>query len=122
MNVRIFKTAKNAMQSGRAKTGVWVLEYERPTPRRPEPLMGWSSSGDTSNQVRIYFDSEEEAIAFAGKQGWVYDVQAPHLKRIKPRNYADNFRYISPKLPDATMTDVRKVVDKTARVKEKEKP
>ncbi len=94
MNVRIYKTSKNAMQSGRAKVGQWVLEYERPTARRPESLMGWSSSGDTSNQVCLQFDSQEDAVAFAEEKGWNYDVKKGSQKRIRPRNYGDNFRHI----------------------------
>lgn len=94
MNVKIYKTSKNAMQSGRAKVGQWVLEYERKTARRPEPLMGWSSARDTNNQVQLKFNSEEDAIAFAEENGWHYDVKSGSKKRIRPRNYGDNFRYI----------------------------
>lgn len=84
------------MQSGRAKTGQWILEYERKTARRPEALMGWSSSGDTLNQVKLKFDSEEQAIEFAAKKGWIYDVREGSKKLIRPRNYGDNFKYLPP--------------------------
>lgn len=92
MNVRIYRPSKTAMQSGRAKSNRWTLEYEIETPRRPEPLMGWISSGDTLNQVQLHFDSKEEAIAFAERKGWNYSVSEPHERRVRPRNYADNFR------------------------------
>lgn len=92
MNVRIYKPSKTAMQSGRAKIGRWTLEYEIETPRRPEPLMGWISSGDTLNQVRLQFDTREEAVAFAERKGWGYTVSEPRERRVRPRNYADNFR------------------------------
>lgn len=92
MQVRIYQPAKTAMSSGRAKTHVWVLEYEIETPRRPEPLMGWTSAGDTLNQVKLSFPSREDAVAFAEKNGWSYGVQDPHERRVRPRNYADNFR------------------------------
>lgn len=92
MQVRIYQPAKSSMQSGRGKTGRWVLEYEIETPRRAEPLMGWISSGDTLNQVRIGFDTREEAVAFADRKGWAYAVQEPNERRVRPRNYADNFR------------------------------
>ncbi len=92
MNVRIYMPSKGATQSGRGKSLDWVLEYEIETPRRPEPLMGWTSSGDTLNQVRLKFESKEEAIAFAERKGWNYTVQDPHQRRVVPKNYADNFR------------------------------
>ena len=92
MEVRIYQPSKTAMQSGRAKTGRWILEYEIETPRRPEPLMGWISSGDTLNQVRLEFDTEEEAVAFAERKGWSASVSKPRERRVRPRNYADNFR------------------------------
>jgi hypothetical protein len=89
----IFRPAKTAMQSGRAGTRNWVLEYEPATPRRPEPLMGWASAGDTLNEVRLRFATLEEAIAFADKHGLDYTVIQPHESIEKPKSYADNFRY-----------------------------
>jgi hypothetical protein len=92
MQVRIYQPAKTAMSSGRAKTQAWILEYEIETPRRPEPLMGWTSSGDTLNQVKLTFPTREDAVAFAERKGWGFSVQDPHERRVRPRNYADNFR------------------------------
>ena len=92
IKARIYQPAKTAMQSGRAKTHRWVLEYEPATPRRPEPLMGWISSGDTLNQIRLRFETEEEAVAFAKRKGLDYSVEEPHERQVTPRNYADNFR------------------------------
>jgi len=57
MTARIFKPAKNAMQSGRAKTREWQLDYEPEQPRAIEPLMGWTSSGDMKQQLTLRFDS-----------------------------------------------------------------
>jgi hypothetical protein len=92
MQVRIYQPAKTAMSSGRAKTQAWILEYEIETPRRPEPLMGWTSSGDTLNQVKLSFPTREDAVAFAERNGWSFSVQDPHERRVRPRNYAENFR------------------------------
>lgn len=89
---RIYRPSKTAMQSGRSKTKAWVLEYEPATPRRPEPLMGWISSGDTLNQIRLRFDSKEDAIAYAERKGIPYSVLPEHTRRVRPRNYADNFK------------------------------
>ncbi len=92
MQVRIFRPPKTAMQSGRHNTHQWVLEYEPATPRRPEPLMGWVSSGDTLNQVRMHFATVEDAVAFAKRKGLSYTVEPSQERRPRPRNYADNFK------------------------------
>lgn len=96
MNVRIYKPSKNAMQSGRGGAACWVLEYETETPRNPESLMGWTSSEDTLGQVRLKFDSCEDAVRFAKEKGWMYEITQEQKRAIKPRNYADNFKYIPP--------------------------
>ena len=93
MDVKIYKPAKTAMQSGRAKTGGWVLEYETETPRKPESLMGWTASGDTLNQVRLNFACAEEAAHYAQKKGWNYTLMPVQDRKVKPRNYGDNFKY-----------------------------
>ena len=97
MKVRVYQPSKAATQSGRAKTHRWLLEYEIETPRRPEPLMGWISSDDTLNQVRIGFETSDEAVAFAKRKGWDYAVQDAPVRRVRPRNYADNFRTDRPR-------------------------
>ena len=99
MKVRIFQPSKNAMQSGRARTGKWILEYEAETRRFPEALMGWTASGDTLNQVRLHFKSPEDAVTYARSKGWEYSVLPPHQRRVVPRNYVDNFKYIPPEDP-----------------------
>ena len=93
---RIYKPAKTAMQSGGGKTKPWVLDYEQATPRVPDPLMGWSSAGDTLNQVHLRFPTLEEAVAFAKKRGLDYTVIPPKQSTIRPKSYADNFRYDRP--------------------------
>lgn len=82
------------MQSGRGKTALWVLEYETVSKRAPEALMGWTSSEDTLNQVQLKFDTVDEAIAFAEKKGWDYTLAEEHIRKVRPRNYGDNFRYV----------------------------
>jgi hypothetical protein len=89
---RIYQQPKPATQSGRAGTQEWVLDFE-PSPQRPEPLMGWISGGDTQNQVRLRFDTKEEAVAFAERRGIPYQVELPRPKRFVPKAYADNFRF-----------------------------
>jgi len=96
MDVTIYKPSKSAMQSGRGKNDDWVLEYETNSKRQAEPLMGWTESGDTLNQVKLKFKTSEDAVAFAEDKGWSYAVQPEQTRRIKPRNYGDNFKYVPP--------------------------
>jgi len=91
---RIYRPAKTAMQSGRAgPASKWVLDYETATPRDPDPLMGWSSARDTLNEVRLRFETLDEAVAFAQKHGLDYTIIEPQVRSPKVKSYADNFRY-----------------------------
>jgi hypothetical protein len=98
MRARIFQPTKTAMQSGRAETRQWVLEYEPTRRQQLDPLMGWPGAGDTLQQVRLKFDTLEEATAFADRHGIDYTVQKPKQRVLKPRAYADNFA-VSRKIP-----------------------
>jgi hypothetical protein len=93
MLARIYKPAKTAMQSGRAKTQEWVLEYEPATPREIDPLMGWTSSNDMLSQVRLFFETKEEAIDYAQKNGIPFRVFEPHPRAFIKKSYADNFKF-----------------------------
>ena len=94
--VRIYRPAKTAMQSGRANTKRWVLEFEPAAPKAHDPLMGWVSSGDTRAQVRLRFSTKEDALAYAQKRSFTATVEEPHERRIRPKSYADNFRWQPP--------------------------
>jgi hypothetical protein len=94
MRARIYMRPKPATQSGRATAGEWLLDWQ--TPERPvnDALMGWAGSANTSGQVRLRFDTSEQAVAYAEKHGVEYQVEPPPApKPIKPKAYADNFRY-----------------------------
>ncbi len=88
---RIYKPAKTAMQSGAAKTREWVLDYEPAEPREVEPLMGWTSSGDMRAQVRLQFETRDEAIAYCERNGIPYQVSEAHERTRRGLSYADNF-------------------------------
>ena len=94
MRARIFQRPKAATQSGTAGTENWVLVFQPSDRERNDPLMGWWGSNDTLNQVQLRFDTPGEAIAYAGQHGIPYDLETPPATRpIKPKVYADNFRY-----------------------------
>jgi hypothetical protein len=92
MPARIYQRPKNAMQSGKALTDQWVLEFEQSEARQPDPLMGWTGSGDTQAQVTLRFATREEAQAYAARHGIAARVHATPPRTLKLQAYADNFR------------------------------
>ncbi len=89
---RIYKPAKTAMQSGTAKTKLWVMDFEEEEPKEVEPLMGWTSSGDMKQQLKLWFDTKEEAIAYAQREGIAARVEEPKPVERHLISYSDNFR------------------------------
>lgn len=91
MTARIFRPAKTAMQSGRSRDR-WFLVFDQEQPRSVEPLMGYTSAADMKQQIRLAFDTREEAIAYAERKGIAYEVEETHERTLKPATYSDNFR------------------------------
>lgn len=93
MRARIYKPARNAMQSGTAKTKSWVLEFAPASARSVDPLMGWTSSSDTQAQVKLSFDTKEAALEYASERGIDVTVTEPKSRKvnIRPGGYGDNF-------------------------------
>ncbi|MEM7172886.1 MAG: ETC complex I subunit [Pseudomonadota bacterium] len=96
MQVRIFQPPKTAMQSGRANAQRWVVEFEPESARQVEGLMGWTSSADTKGQLRLRFDSKEEALDYVKRRGLMYTLEEPKERKIKPKSYGENFRFDRP--------------------------
>ena len=93
MLARIFRPARTAMQSGKARTQAWVLEFAPAQARTSDPLMGWTQTGDMHGQVRLSFETSAEAVAYAQKHGIAFElVAAKEHKRII-KAYADNFAF-----------------------------
>ena len=89
---RIYQRLKNAMQSGRARTDSWILEFEPQKREEADPLTGWNGGGDTSNQIRIAFPSLEAAKDYAEREGYAFHVVPAPERKLKLQAYADNFR------------------------------
>lgn len=89
---RISFPAKNAMQSGKKRSG-WVIDFISEDKRFVEPLMGWTGSAETATQVRLKFESKEAAIAYCEKKGLDYEVEEPNAPTFKPKSYATNFAF-----------------------------
>ena len=92
MTARIYQRPKNAMQSGKARTDEWVLEFVPGEKREADPLMGWAGSGDTQTQVELTFPTLEAARAYAAKKGIEATFIPTPPKTLKLQTYADNFR------------------------------
>ena len=92
-SARIYKETKTPTQSGQGRSKLWVLEFEEDKPREIEPLMGWTSSSDTQRQVQLRFDSKEEAVAYASRNGLAFRVEEPKEATRKIQSYADNFKF-----------------------------
>lgn len=92
MHARLYQRPKHALQSGRAHTGEWLLEFERDDRLRPDPLTGWAGSGFTAGQIQLRFASKEAALAYAQANGLEVEIVPLGPRRLKIQAYADNFR------------------------------
>ncbi len=93
MPVRIYRPARNAMQSGRGKSDEWLVEFEPESKREADPLMGWTSSADTKQQLRLVFPTRQEAVAYAEREGLAYTVYPETKERMIRKSYSDNFKW-----------------------------
>jgi len=89
--VRIYRPAKSAMQSGHANTRQWLVETIPTAGKQIDPLMGWTGSADTDTQVKLRFESRDDAIAYAVRNDFPYEVEEPKKRIVQFKNYADNF-------------------------------
>lgn len=93
MAAKIYRPAKTAMQSGKAKTHLWVLEFDQEQPRRIDPILGYTSSGDMKQQLRLTFETLEQATAYAEREGIEYRVIQPKEANRQVVSYTDNFKF-----------------------------
>lgn len=93
MSAKIYRPAKTAMQSGKAKTHLWVIEHDQEVARTIDPFMGYTSSSDMEQQLRLSFETREEATNYAERNGIVYKVIEPHDSKRRRLVYSDNFKF-----------------------------
>lgn len=91
MTIKIYKPSKTAMQSGIGKTKNWLAEYISENETHRDHLMGWNGSTDTKSQIKLFFESKEQAIAWAKNNDYQYFVEDPKKRKIKIKSYASNF-------------------------------
>lgn len=94
MTARIYRQSPSVTQSGPESDKPWRLDFDPELPRSIEPLMGWTSSADMKQQIRLRFAKKEEAVAYAERNGIPYRVEEPKPDHSTRRtvSYADNFR------------------------------
>ena len=90
-HVRIYRPSRAATQSGKAKSKKWFLKFETEDHMNIEPLMGWVSSEDTNRQLKISFDSIEDAIEYCRGHGLIYTITSANSPSAVFKNYGDNF-------------------------------
>ncbi|KAL5556783.1 hypothetical protein UlMin_039019 [Ulmus minor] len=101
--VVIFSPARSATQQGSGKVGRWKINFVS-TQKWENPLMGWTSTGDPYSHVgdsALSFDSEEAARTFAERHGWDYVIKRRNTPLLKPKAYADNFKWKGPPTAEA---------------------
>ena len=81
------------MQSGYANVQHWIVEYEPEEDKKVDTLMGWAGSGDMRGQLRLKFETKDEAIAYAERNALSYNIAEPNIRRVIPKSYSDNFKY-----------------------------
>ena len=91
MTIKIYKPSKSSMQSGQRNTKKWLAEYISDSEQVKDTLMGWNSSLDTKSQIKVFFNTKEQAIEWAQKKNYQYFVEDSKKRKIKPKNYASNF-------------------------------
>ena len=91
MAARIYQRYRNAMTAGRALKDEWVLEFESKTPRRPDPLTGWSGGADTQNQVHLVFPTLDTAKGYAEREGLDVHLVPAAPRKLRIQAYADHF-------------------------------
>ncbi|KAI4462286.1 nadh-ubiquinone oxidoreductase [Holotrichia oblita] len=90
---RIFKVAKNCMQSGTNNTRFWRVMFDTQE-RWENPLMGWTSTGDAISNVQLHFLTLGDAIRHCQRNAWDYYVDRPRdVNLYKARSYNQNFAW-----------------------------
>ena len=87
---KIYKPSKTAMQSGTRNTKKWLLEFDTKN-KGINPLMGWETSEDTMSEIKLEFDTKEQAINFARKNNIDYYVLEDQKRKLIKKSYSDNF-------------------------------
>ena len=78
------------MQSGKRNAKNWILKFDT-LDTGINHLMGWETSEDTMSEVRLEFNTKDQAINYAKKNNIDYYIVEPQKRKIIKKSYADNF-------------------------------
>ena len=92
MKAKIYKPAKTAMQSGRAKYNKWVLKFADQKNQLKDTMMGWNGGSSTVSQIELKFSTKEEAVSYAKKNNIDYEVLETSERKVITKSYAENFK------------------------------
>ena len=87
---KIYQPVKTAMQSGKARTKFWILEFNKVNFNK-DFVMGWISSSNTNDQVKLKFETKDQAVAYAKENNIQFDLINPKKDKLIIKSYADNF-------------------------------
>ena len=87
---KIYQPVKTAMQSGKASTKFWVLEFTKSNSNK-DFVMGWTSSSNTGEQIKLKFETQEQAVAYAKENNILFDLITHKKNKLIIKAYADNF-------------------------------
>ena len=91
VKAKIYQPTKTAMQSGRGKTGGWVVEYPRSSKVGPDTLMGWQSSSDTMRQIKLRFPTQQAAMAYCEEHKIEFSLTSTHKRKLRiPQIFFDD--------------------------------
>ena len=90
LRAKIYQPVKTAMQSGKARTKFWILEFTKSNSNK-DFVMGWTSSSNTKEQIKLKFETQEQAIAYANENNILFDLITHKKNRLIIKAYADNF-------------------------------
>ena len=91
MTIKIYIPAKTSMQSGQGKSKKWLAEYVSDSEKVKDTLMGWNSSLDTKSQIRLFFDTKDQAIEYANKNKIEFILIENNQRSFVKKSYTDNF-------------------------------
>src|SRR3712207_9090912 len=89
---RIYRPPRSTMTSGKGRTHGWVLEFVPAERQQPDPLMGWVGSGDTDRQVRLHFDTREEAGGYCRRHRICQQGEETEPPFFRAKIYAGTLR------------------------------
>jgi hypothetical protein len=91
MKVKIYQPSKTVTQSGKKDKPWMLVPIIEDNHLSIDDLTGWTSSNNTLSQLKLKFQTPEEAEIYVQSQGWDYQIVQPKISLVIKKSYADNF-------------------------------